>query len=227
MSGNATTSCGAVEGLSRELLDVFFEAQCLANSTSSAALCPVQSVSDFLDTTCGENRVEAQVGSALGLLLMVMLLQVGGVPAPSDGLGKAMWGVYMLSMLLQWLCVLFSLLMVIVAYEVVTSNYGECLKPFSGDLSLLSIVASGTFFFQPVVLMKLLAMAMYAVGMAEGIKLYSACNPKADFEGVRTQIFQPNCCDKCFVGKVFYVLLCWPICTLLCIKDPPGFNERE
>lgn len=195
-----------MEGLDRELLEVFFDAECLAKAVSDAVPCPLEAVSGFLDITAGENKVEAQVGSALGLVVMVMLMQIGGVPLPSEGVGTGMWGLYMVTMLLQWFCIVCSLTMVVTAYQVVQNRYGACMKPFSDDLALMDVVAFGTFFFQPVVLTKLLAMTFYAVTLSEGIKLYSACS-KQYFEWYSKQIEKPDCCEpNC--GWLYRVLCC-------------------
>lgn len=132
-------------------------------------------MSSFLDITCGENKVEASMGSALGFLVALMLLQIGGMPIPKGNTGTAMWVLFMAVMVFQWSTGGLSLLMVIIAYYNVQDNYHHCMIRFVGDIALMDAVGLATFFFQPVVMMKLLVMTLYAVAMAEGTKLYLGC----------------------------------------------------
>ena len=60
----------------------------------------------------------------------------------------------------QWLVTFSSLVMVIIAYSVVRTDYSQCMIGFSGKpgFKILDAVALGTFTYQPIILTKQMIM---------------------------------------------------------------------
>ena len=62
----------------------------------------------------------------------------------------------------QWLVTFSSLVMVIIAYSVVRTDYSQCMIGFSGHpgfkIKILDAVALGTFTYQPIILTKQMIM---------------------------------------------------------------------
>lgn len=218
---NPTECLDASDALTDELLSVFFDKSCLLNATSDAVPCPIEAVSQFLDITMGELKVEATVGSVLGFLALVMLLQVGGMPIPRGKIGKSMWVLFMVVMLAQWMTMGIALAMVAIGYHNLRYNFQHCMTPLSGDIALMDAMGLAVSFFQPVVLMKLMVMMTYAMALSEGAKLYKACE-SGGLPQMRVGVTKAavECIEsaKCCGGgahhcRQVYWVLCW--CGLL------------
>ena len=159
---------------------IFFNETCLATNYDGVIWsvfgfpCPVQNTSDYMNILTAGWRTESQVGTQWSVLLLAILMQVGGIPAPvkKSYFSSGSWVLWMLAAFMQFVIILLSLLFIPVSYHRMATVVGPCMVEGFWGVSLLGIVMTGSCIFQPIVLSKLLAMLLYYYSITAGFQVY-------------------------------------------------------
>ena len=174
MSMPNTTDSACPIRFEENVANFFFDKQCVANMRNDTFECPMETVNlfveDFMDGLC----IDSSVIMFSGMVALVILLQLGGIPTACGPMGTFLWVVYMNGLILQWLAQLCSLVMIIFAFLRIRDVFEPCLQPWKAGMSFLDIVALVVFPFAPIVLSKLLLMLLTFAGIVEAVKVFYA-----------------------------------------------------
>ena len=158
--------------LENKMAMLFFDQECVANMPADTFECPMDTLNLFVEEFIDPLRFESGVLTLIGLILLAMLMQLGGIPTARGNMGVFLWGIYTTGLVLQWLSQLGSVIMVIAAYCRVREVYGPCMEPFNDRWDLLDVIALAVFPFVPIVLTKLVIMNITFAGITEAVKVY-------------------------------------------------------
>lgn len=145
----------------------------------NATTCPIVNMTEQMGQLTDGFHIEAQLGSIPMFLMVVALMQLGGIPSPVGSFGWVLWGGWMLIQLAQLLVVVSNIILSIFETKLVFDQFALCTLqvPFLG-ISVLSLFASTTSFFLPHVQLKCLTVVMYWLALYSGGRAFEL-RPKA------------------------------------------------
>ena len=145
----------------------------------NATACPMLNMTVEMERFTQGFHIEAQMGAIPTFLVVVALMQIGGIPAPVDRLGLFFWSMWMLIQLVQLLLVFGNVILSVFEIKLVFDRLSFCTLqvPFL-DWSLLSLFATTTSFFLPQVQIKCVTVIMYWLALYSGGRVFEL-RPKA------------------------------------------------
>lgn len=149
-----------------------FDVECLLNSTDDAAF---DDAHQFVGDHLRDMRVDATIIAAFYFTCLVVSMEMVSVPDPtSDGaspLSKILFFIWFNLQILLILSQALGILLLILAYMCMSSQFGNCLKTFMGgglaDLTLVTILCG---VWMPSLLQKLLAIEVALMSTVRGCR---------------------------------------------------------
>ena len=95
--------------------ELFFDQECLQalpRREGKYGVCPVELVDQSMDAFFGSLRIESQFSGYVGVKILFVAANQGGIPDPKDSAGTMFWAMWMFVAGLQYAITLLSLLMV-------------------------------------------------------------------------------------------------------------------
>ena len=139
-------------------------------------ICGQEVVNDVLSEVVGGIGFEATFGDSICVLILSMMLQIGGIPTPTERVTRILYTCWMLVVVVQWLFMLLSLLSIAAAYWKMREILTDCAVQWNNEYAIMDVIAMPSFVFQPAVLSKLMVMMIYWAGLIEGVKVWCAAN---------------------------------------------------
>jgi hypothetical protein len=87
-----TTTCPTK--FAESVSTMFFDEHCVADMPKDTFLCPLETVDLFVKEFLGGLRFESGVLTLIGMLALVMLMQLGGIPTARGTTGTFLWCIY-------------------------------------------------------------------------------------------------------------------------------------
>ena len=82
-----TSECDNSTAELTALATFFLNETCLRALNVNDSACPIHKANEFIDTFAGGWQIESEIGNVLALICLVLLMQLGGIPRPSDSQG--------------------------------------------------------------------------------------------------------------------------------------------
>jgi len=160
----------------------------------------------FLDTMMAPLRFDQTVFAALAFVIFVWLVMQGKVPKPKKGGGGVLLCFWIVCNCLQMVSYVLAIVMVIISYASMTTQYGSCLRTW-GSVPLLHIGTGLTLPMQPAIAHKFLGFNTCTVAMFKALKYLGHTKgtkeesyPCANGIGSFFEIFNKFCVYAGYVG---------------------------
>ena len=166
----------------------FFNETCLreVDAHSGGRTCASRKAHAFFNVFVSDWRFESLMGNIVALVSLVILMQLGGLPNPSDVQGKFFWGLWMVCQVGQTLIITLSLVLVVLGYHAGQARFSPCMLKMQlpwgpTGHSLLNIISLGGAAFHPLILTKLLTILLYMCACFHGIIAWEDTNSSEGF----------------------------------------------
>ena len=93
----------------RAVARLFFDEGCVATMQSDELDCPMTVLNEFIEHFIQPLRFDAMVLSFLGMVGLVMLMQLGGIPRAQGRIGDCLFASFTTTLVCQWLTQFFIL----------------------------------------------------------------------------------------------------------------------
>lgn len=137
-----------------DLTASFFSAKCLQPGG-----CVIDEIADFMNEFFDELRFECISFTAFSVLLLVVCIQIGGIPPTDSRLERWLWNAFVFCVIAQFISVAFALILVVLAMDGFSYQYGHCMTNFRG-LSMFNVLLP-SFAFHPILLSKMAVLIYY------------------------------------------------------------------